>query len=100
MIAFETAPTGPTGDVSPGLLGFLVVAGLGFALYMLVKSMRKQISRIEVPSEAEFRQRRNDAGAGGSTGPAEPPASAGPTASTAPQVPPGPSAPSAPTTAP
>ncbi|GAA3422595.1 hypothetical protein [Streptosporangium vulgare] len=40
---------------SPGLLGFLVVAGLGFALYVLVKSMRKQISRIEVPSEAELR---------------------------------------------
>ncbi|GAA3028972.1 hypothetical protein [Streptosporangium longisporum] len=103
MIAFDTAPTGPTGDVSPGLLGFLVVAGLGFALYMLVKSMRKQISRIEVPSEAELRQRRNDAGADGSTGPAEPPASTastGSTASTAPQVPPGPSAPPAPTTAP
>ncbi|MGS2645320.1 hypothetical protein [Streptosporangium sp. LJ11] len=58
MIAFDTVTKG---DVSPGLLGFLVVAGLGFALYMLVKSMRKQISRIEVPSEAELRERK-DAG--------------------------------------
>ncbi|MBB2913408.1 hypothetical protein FHS43_004712 [Streptosporangium becharense] len=42
-------------EVSPGLVGFLVVAGLGLALYLLVKSMRKQLSRIEVPSEAEVR---------------------------------------------
>ncbi|MEV8630071.1 hypothetical protein AB0395_00300 [Streptosporangium sp. NPDC051023] len=41
--------------VSPGLLGFLVVAALGLALYLLVKSMRRQISKIEVPSEAELR---------------------------------------------
>ncbi len=61
MIAFDTVTKG---DVSPGLLGFLVVAGLGFALYMLVKSMRKQISRIEVPSEAELRERK---GAGTTT---------------------------------
>ncbi|WP_326644794.1 hypothetical protein OG884_11275 [Streptosporangium sp. NBC_01755] len=44
--------------VNPGLVGFLVVAAMGFALYMLVKSMRKQISRIEVPSEAELRKQR------------------------------------------
>ncbi|MEU8383123.1 hypothetical protein [Streptosporangium sp. NPDC048865] len=61
MIAFDTVTKG---DVSPGLIGFLVVAGLGFALYLLVKSMRKQISRIEVPSEAELREKeRKDTGA-------------------------------------
>ncbi|WP_329085986.1 MULTISPECIES: hypothetical protein [unclassified Streptosporangium] len=54
MIAFDPVTKG---DVSPGLLGFLVVAAMGFALYILVKSMRKQISRIEVPSEAELRER-------------------------------------------
>lgn len=43
------------GDVSPGVLGFLVVAALGFALYLLIKSMNKQISKIEVPSEAELK---------------------------------------------
>src|SRR5690606_28901522 len=43
------------GDVSPGVLGFLVVAALGLALYLLVKSMNKQISKIEVPSEAELK---------------------------------------------
>ncbi|MBG0815009.1 hypothetical protein [Planomonospora sp. ID82291] len=50
MIAFDTVPKG---DVSPGLLGFLVVAALGLALFLLVKSMRKQISKIELPSETD-----------------------------------------------
>ncbi|MBB5134074.1 hypothetical protein HNP84_003800 [Thermocatellispora tengchongensis] len=42
------------GDVSPGLLGFVVVAALGFALFLLIKSMNKQISKIEVPHEADL----------------------------------------------
>ncbi|MGC5014609.1 hypothetical protein ACLQ2R_27905 [Streptosporangium sp. DT93] len=70
MIAFDTAPA--AGDVSPGLLGFLVVAGLGFALYLLVKSMRKRISKIEVPSEAELRRQRNEARASAPSGSSEP----------------------------
>ncbi|MFC4122250.1 hypothetical protein [Nonomuraea zeae] len=37
------------GDVSPGLLGFVVVALIGVALYMLIKSMNKQMSKIQVP---------------------------------------------------
>lgn len=41
-------------NVSPGLLGFLVVAALGLALYLLIKSMNKQISKIEVPREADL----------------------------------------------
>lgn len=40
--------------MSPGLLGFAVVALIGFALFLLVKSMNKQISKIEVPHEADF----------------------------------------------
>ncbi|MFF5206682.1 hypothetical protein [Streptosporangium sp. NPDC000396] len=58
MIAFDTVTKG---DVSPGLLGFLVVAALGFALFLLVKSMKRQISKIEVPSEAELRKRNGTA---------------------------------------
>jgi hypothetical protein len=42
------------GDVSPGLLGFTVVALLGFSLFFLVKSMNKQMSKIEVPYEADL----------------------------------------------
>ncbi|GAA3674352.1 hypothetical protein GCM10022224_043360 [Nonomuraea antimicrobica] len=41
------------GEVSPGLLGFLVVAFLGLALYILIKSMNKQMSKIQVPREGE-----------------------------------------------
>ncbi|WP_202638039.1 hypothetical protein [Bailinhaonella thermotolerans] len=39
--------------VSPGLLGFLVVAALGLALFFLIKSMNRQIKKIEVPHENE-----------------------------------------------
>ncbi|NRQ35547.1 hypothetical protein HII36_27490 [Nonomuraea sp. NN258] len=41
------------GDVSPGLLGFTVIALIGVALYLLVKSMNKQMSKITVPREGE-----------------------------------------------
>ncbi|MEU4573797.1 MULTISPECIES: hypothetical protein [Nonomuraea] len=47
------------GDISPGILGFTVVALIGFALYLLIKSMNKQISKIEVPYEAELRQQES-----------------------------------------
>ncbi|WP_181449241.1 hypothetical protein [Nonomuraea aridisoli] len=39
--------------MSPGLLGFVVVALIGFALYLLIKSMNKQMSKIEVPHEGD-----------------------------------------------
>jgi len=45
------------GDISPGILGFTVVALIGLALYVLVKSMNKQISKIEVPHEADLDQK-------------------------------------------
>ncbi|MGN9840768.1 hypothetical protein ACTMTI_21865 [Nonomuraea sp. H19] len=41
------------GEVSPGLLGFVVVALIGVALYMLIKSMNKQMSKIQVPHEGD-----------------------------------------------
>ncbi len=43
-------------DVTPGALGFFVVLALGVALYLLVRSMNKQIARIEAPSEEELKQ--------------------------------------------
>ncbi|MER5626550.1 hypothetical protein [Streptosporangium sp. NPDC002544] len=55
--------------VNPGLVGFLVVAAMGVALYLLVKSMRRQISRIEVPSEAELRKQQSTAGSTTPTAP-------------------------------
>lgn len=39
--------------MSPGLLGFVVVALIGLALYMLIKSMNKQMSKIQVPHESD-----------------------------------------------
>ncbi|WP_248961637.1 hypothetical protein [Sphaerisporangium perillae] len=44
----------PATPVGPGLLGFLVVAAIGVALYFLVKSMNRQMSKIEVPHEADL----------------------------------------------
>ncbi|WP_214325833.1 hypothetical protein [Nonomuraea sediminis] len=42
------------GDVSPGLLGFTVVAVIGVALWFLIKSMNKQMGKIKVPHEADI----------------------------------------------
>jgi hypothetical protein len=36
-------------EVTPGVLGFLVVAGMGVALYFLLKSMSKQLKKIPPP---------------------------------------------------
>ncbi len=35
------------GDVSPGVLGFLVVAALGVATWLLLWSMRRQMKKID-----------------------------------------------------
>jgi len=40
-------------DVSPGVLGFLVVALLGGATYLLIRSMNRQIGRIDLPDDAD-----------------------------------------------
>jgi hypothetical protein len=40
-------------NVEPGLLGFLVVAALGFALFLLLRSMNKQFKKIGPPPEEE-----------------------------------------------
>ncbi len=37
--------------VSPGVLGFVVVALLGVATYLLIRSMNRQIKRIDLPGE-------------------------------------------------
>jgi hypothetical protein len=38
--------TSTINDVEPGLLGFLVVAALGLALYLLLRSMNRQFRKI------------------------------------------------------
>jgi hypothetical protein len=55
--ALFAAPSGVDEDmVSPGLLGLLVVVALGVALVFLIRSMNKQISRIQAPREADLEQ--------------------------------------------
>ncbi|WP_067135407.1 hypothetical protein [Microtetraspora malaysiensis] len=39
--------------IGPGLIGFIVVAAIGFALFFLIKSMNRQMGKIEVPYERE-----------------------------------------------
>jgi len=36
-------------DITPGVLGFLVVAGMGIALYFLLRSMNRQLRKIPPP---------------------------------------------------
>ena len=51
-------------DVSPGVLGFVVVALLGVATYLLIRSMNRQIRRIDLPPD-----RPDDAAGGGAPDP-------------------------------
>jgi hypothetical protein len=39
--------------VSPGVLGFVVVALLGLATYLLIRSMNRQIKRIDLPDDTD-----------------------------------------------
>jgi hypothetical protein len=43
-------------QVTPGVIAFLVVAALGVTLFFLIRSMNKQISRIQAPREEDLRQ--------------------------------------------
>ena len=46
-------------QVVPGILGFLVVAGMGLALFFLLRSMNKQLRKV-VP-DPSWRQEAKDA---------------------------------------
>jgi hypothetical protein len=52
-------------NVEPGLLGFLVVAGIGIALVFLLRSMNKQFRKIGPPPE----EPEEEAGEGTSNAP-------------------------------
>ena len=40
-------------DVDPGVLGFLVVALLGLATYLLIRSMNSRIRHIDIPAQED-----------------------------------------------
>ncbi len=54
-------------EVEPGLLGFLVVAGMALALYFLIRSMNKQLRKvgadrksfIEAPDQEQVSSQEN-----------------------------------------
>jgi hypothetical protein len=53
-VTFLAAASNSTlNDVEPGLLGFLVVAGMGVILVFLLRSMNKQFKKIPPPEEPD-----------------------------------------------
>jgi hypothetical protein len=44
--------------VSPGVLGFLIVAALGVATWFLIRSMNRQLHKIDFSEDAIDRERR------------------------------------------
>jgi hypothetical protein len=44
--------------VSPGVLGFLIVAALGVATWFLIRSMNRQLHKINFSEDAIDRERR------------------------------------------
>jgi hypothetical protein len=51
--AAGSANSSTLSNVEPGLLGFLVVAALGVALVLLLRSMNKQFRKIGPPPEED-----------------------------------------------
>jgi hypothetical protein len=63
------AATASTNNVTPGVLGFLIVAGMGVALFFLLRSMSHQFRKITPaapPGEAD--EARRAAGHAGKAG--------------------------------
>jgi hypothetical protein len=46
VLAAVAASSPPSDDVTPGVLGFLVVAAMGVALFFLLRSVNKQFRKI------------------------------------------------------
>jgi hypothetical protein len=46
VLAAVAAAAPASDDVTPGVLGFLVVAAMGVALFLLLRSMNKQFRKI------------------------------------------------------
>jgi hypothetical protein len=60
-----------TDTITPGVLGFIVVALVGFALYLLMKNMRKQLGSVdfdEGPAPAEAAEPAEPAAKGSPAG--------------------------------
>ena len=53
VLAAVAASSSASNDVAPGVLGFLVVAAIGVALVFLLRSMNKQLRKIDPEPEPE-----------------------------------------------
>ena len=53
MTFFAAATNSSLNAVEPGVLGFLVVAGIGVVLVFLLRSMNKQLKKIPPPEEPD-----------------------------------------------
>jgi hypothetical protein len=57
VVAAAAASSTASSNVEPGVLGFLVVAGMGIALVFLIRSMNKQFRKITpAPGAADGNQ--------------------------------------------
>jgi hypothetical protein len=55
-------------QIAPGALGFLVVAGMGLALFFLFRSLNKQLHKITPDPPSRKRAKPGDAQDSSSTG--------------------------------
>jgi hypothetical protein len=65
ILAAVAASSPASSDVEPGVLGFLVVAGIGVALVFLLRSMNKQFRKITPepgPSDSDGAGSNRDGG--------------------------------------
>lgn len=78
LAAVLAAGSGSANDVTPGVLGFIVVAAMGGALFLLLRSMTKHLRRVRAVRDAGLEPgSKLDAGAAarptGATGESVPP---------------------------
>ena len=63
MTVLASSSTPAAGQVVTGVLGFLVVAGMGVALFFLLRSMNKHLRKVM--REPQWRQEAGGQGPGG-----------------------------------
>ena len=62
MTFLAAATNSSLNAVEPGVLGFLVVAGIGVVLVFLLRSMNKQLKKIPPPEDPEDPEEPNQTG--------------------------------------
>ena len=67
-MTFIAASSSTLNDVEPGVLGFLIVAGIAVALVFLLRSMNKQFRKLPPPEDGPEAAAGTREGAGADTG--------------------------------